>query len=90
MNSDLTKRLNAVKATIKQMEAKYQRTDGSVSLLAVSKTKPIEDILLAVAAGQRDFGENYLQEAVEKIQLLAMKNFAGISLAQYKKIKPNP
>ncbi|WP_057832086.1 YggS family pyridoxal phosphate-dependent enzyme [Colwellia sp. TT2012] len=41
-----------------------------VSLLAVSKTKPAELIEQAYLAGQHDFGENYLQEAVEKITQL--------------------
>lgn len=40
--------------------------DGKVRLVAVSKTKPIEDILALYAEGQRDFGENYVQELVDK------------------------
>jgi pyridoxal phosphate enzyme (YggS family) len=40
-------------------------------LLAVSKTFPMEAVLEAVAAGQRAFGENYLQEGVEKIAAVA-------------------
>ena len=42
-----------------------------VSLLAVSKTKPASLIEQAYIAGQRDFGENYLQESVEKVAQLA-------------------
>lgn len=42
-----------------------------VTLLAVSKTKPVELVKQAYQAGQLDFGENYLQEAVEKITALA-------------------
>lgn len=38
----------------------------SVTLVAVSKTKPVEDILALYEAGQRDFGENYVQELLEK------------------------
>ncbi|MBU3714868.1 MAG: YggS family pyridoxal phosphate-dependent enzyme [Ferruginibacter sp.] len=38
----------------------------SVTLVAVSKTKPVEDILLAYESGLRDFGENYVQELCEK------------------------
>jgi pyridoxal phosphate enzyme (YggS family) len=41
-----------------------------VTLLAVSKTQPPQAVAQAVAAGQRDFGENYVQEGVEKIQAL--------------------
>lgn len=50
---------------------KYHREENSVLLLAVSKTRPPEDIRTAFGAGLRDFGESYLQEAVEKIQALA-------------------
>ena len=41
-----------------------------MKLLAVSKTKPVSDIVQAYKAGQRLFGENYGQEGVEKIQML--------------------
>mgnify|MGYP000394775789 FL=1 len=43
-----------------------QRDPASVGLLAVSKTKPASDLREAYAAGLRDFGENYLQEALGK------------------------
>ncbi|HWB91429.1 MAG TPA: YggS family pyridoxal phosphate-dependent enzyme [Puia sp.] len=39
---------------------------SDVQLVAVSKTKPVEDILALYAAGQRDFGENYVQELLDK------------------------
>lgn len=42
------------------------RPENSVQLLAVSKTKPAEALREAYAAGLRDFGENYLQEALSK------------------------
>ena len=41
-----------------------------VTLVAVSKTKPVEDILELYNLGQRDFGENYVQELVEKCEQL--------------------
>jgi pyridoxal phosphate enzyme (YggS family) len=41
-------------------------TTKNVTLVAVSKTKPIEDILQLYHLGHRDFGENYVQELVEK------------------------
>ena len=40
-------------------------------MLAVSKTKPVELLRQAYEAGQRDFGENYLQDALPKIEQLA-------------------
>jgi pyridoxal phosphate enzyme (YggS family) len=48
----------------------YARPAGSVQLLAVSKTRPAEDIREAYSAGQHRFGENYLQDAVDKIEQL--------------------
>lgn len=47
------------------------RDPASVHLLAVSKTFPAQAVAHAHAAGQIDFGENYIQEGVEKIQALA-------------------
>ena len=37
------------------------------TLVAVSKTKPVEDLIEAYAAGQRDFAENYVQELISKV-----------------------
>lgn len=51
---------------IRAAEIKYHRTPGSVSLLAVSKKQSAEKIREAFHAGQKSFGENYLQEALEK------------------------
>jgi len=48
-----------------------QRPAESIGLLAVSKTKPAAAVREAYAAGLRDFGENYLQEALAKQQELA-------------------
>jgi len=43
---------------------------SKITLVAVSKTKPIEDILALYDLGHRDFGENYVQELVEKAERL--------------------
>ena len=51
--------------------AEAQRDVQSVTLLAVSKTFPADNVREAVACGQRRFGENYVQEALDKIQSLA-------------------
>lgn len=50
---------------------KYRRSAGDIRLLAVSKTFPISDIRDAYAAGQRLFGESYVNEAISKIELLS-------------------
>jgi len=47
------------------------RSPAEVVLLAVSKTQPARAVREAAAAGQRDFGENYVQEALDKIAALA-------------------
>ena len=49
-----------------------QQVSRPVRLVAVSKTKPKEDVLEAYAAGQRHFGENYIQELVEKAKVLPL------------------
>lgn len=46
------------------------RSSDEITLLAVSKTKPASDVLAAYKAGQREFGENYLQDALPKIQAI--------------------
>ena len=57
-------------SNIRALEAKYGRPQNSVRLLAVSKKKSKEHILGAVNSGVFDFGENYAQEALEKIEAL--------------------
>ncbi len=63
-------RLTHIRQHISQAEQMYQRPSASVQLLAVSKTKPASAIADAYQAGQRHFGENYLQEALLKQQVL--------------------
>ena len=43
------------------------RDPGEVTLIAVSKTRPVQDLLEAYGAGARDFGENKVQELTDKI-----------------------
>ncbi|MDB1124906.1 YggS family pyridoxal phosphate-dependent enzyme [Vibrio algarum] len=60
--------IEQVTKQIRTAEHKCGRVPSSVQLLAVSKTKPIEVIKAAIEAGQKAFGENYVQEGVEKAQ----------------------
>ena len=62
--------LTSVLTRIRAAEERFGRAPGSVRLLAVSKTKPVAMVEAAYAAGQRAFGENYLQDAVAKIEAL--------------------
>jgi PLP dependent protein len=59
---------------IQHAAQRYKRDPATIRLLAVSKTHAPEIIRQAVAAGQRAFGENYLQEALPKIHTLAELN----------------
>jgi pyridoxal phosphate enzyme (YggS family) len=65
--STIAHKLQAVHATISTASKAAGRDPGAVQLLAVSKTFPAGAVLEAVGAGQRAFGENYLQEALDKI-----------------------
>jgi len=68
---NIEKNLNDIRAQIKAAASASHRDSNDISLLAVSKRKPAEDIRQAYACGQRDFGENYLQEAQQKIAALS-------------------
>ncbi len=65
---------NALKQRIHELEQEYQRPAHSVTLIAVSKNQSIETIRAAIQAGQRDFAENYVQEALDKIRSLSEYN----------------
>lgn len=67
----LADNLAAVHARIAEAARNAQRSPDSIRLLAVSKTFPAEDVRAAFAAGQRAFGENYVQESLAKIEALA-------------------
>ena len=58
--------LARIRASIARAEADFGRKPGSVRLMAVSKTFPAEAIMPVLDAGQRLFGENYVQEAKAK------------------------
>jgi len=64
--STIADNISQVAARIRSAEQATQRAANSVQLLAVSKTKPAVAVREAYAAGVRDFGENYLQEALGK------------------------
>lgn len=59
-------RLSDVRTAIAKAAALARRPAGAATLIAVSKTRPMAAIAPLIAAGQRDFGENRVQEAQEK------------------------
>ena len=72
----IAENLKTVRDLIKSHAKVAGRDENDIDLLAVSKTKPVSDIVLAYESGQRHFGENYVQEGVDKV--LQLKSFQGI------------
>ena len=68
----LRDKLHAVQARITAACIASDRAVAHVQLLAVSKTFSADDVRQVAACGQRDFGENYIQEGVDKI--IALKD----------------
>ena len=71
MSSAIEFNIAKVQQRIARAAKKYARDAGSVQLMAVSKTRSSDDIRLAAAAGIEHIGENYLQEALQKIHALS-------------------
>jgi len=69
-SANIAANLQQTNTRIDEICQQYHSNSNDIRLLAVSKTKPAEDIRSAFNAGQRCFGENYLQEALQKIQAL--------------------
>ncbi len=67
---DVKSRLAQVRSTIQAQESLCERKPGAVALLAVSKGQPAVSIRSAYDCGQRAFGENYLREALQKMEEL--------------------
>ncbi|MDX1442540.1 MAG: YggS family pyridoxal phosphate-dependent enzyme [Gammaproteobacteria bacterium] len=73
MNPDaerIREKLESTRLEIARHATEFGREPTGISLLAVSKTKPAELVLAALDAGQSSFGENYLQDALPKIESL--------------------
>lgn len=66
----ITENLQKVRAGIAAAETECNRVPGSVELIAVSKTYPVDAVMTAYQAGQRAFGENRIQELESKVPLL--------------------
>ncbi len=70
-STNIAENLTQIQLNISKFCQKYQRDPQDIKLLAVSKTRPTKDIRLAYSAGQTQFGENYLQESLQKIHDLS-------------------
>jgi len=67
---DLIDRFQRLTDRLRQAESRHGRAEGSVCLVAVSKTYPADHIRTVATQGQRDFGENQIQDAMTKIPVL--------------------
>jgi pyridoxal phosphate enzyme (YggS family) len=63
----VTENLRVIRDLLAKASNDAGRSDSPVNLLAVSKKQPVSAVLAAAEAGQRDFGENFVQEGLEKI-----------------------
>jgi pyridoxal phosphate enzyme (YggS family) len=70
--ASIAENISTVREEISKAAVGCGRPAASVALLAVSKTQGPDKVLEAYAAGQRDFGENYVQEALGKISALPL------------------
>ena len=81
--------LTAVQTRIAAACSTYDRDPASVHLLAVSKTKPGSLVRAALLEGQRDFGENYLQDAIAKVESMGKEpTWHFIGAIQSNKTRP--
>ena len=69
-HNNVADNLHTVRARIAAAAAQFHQNPDRIALLCVSKTFPAQDVESAIAAGATDFGENYVQEGVEKINAL--------------------
>lgn len=69
--ANITERWRSVREKVDTVAKQYGRSPENVRVLAVSKTFPATAVVEAWQAGAREFGENYVQEGVEKIQSLS-------------------
>jgi pyridoxal phosphate enzyme (YggS family) len=83
----ISERIGRVLDRIARAERRSGRPAGSVKLVAVSKTQPLSLVLEAHAAGLSVFGENYVQEASEKIQGLPDAEWHMIGKLQGNKVR---
>jgi len=63
----VTENFRKIQDLLAKAAAEAGRKPGDIRLLAVSKKKPVEAVLAAVSAGQREFGENFVQEGLKKM-----------------------
>ena len=87
INNQINDNLTVVREKIKKACDKVSRSYDEVTLLAVSKTKPIEYIKSAVMCRQNSFGENKVQEIIDKYEIMPELDWHMIGHLQTNKVK---
>lgn len=77
--TSIQQNIEHITSQIATAQQKCGRTRETIQLLAVSKTKPVEAVLEAAQAGQKEFGENYVQEGADKVSYF-QQNHPELSL----------
>jgi pyridoxal phosphate enzyme (YggS family) len=81
--TNISKKITSINQKIAAMAKQVDRDASDIQLLAVSKTKPVYLIKQAYQCGLRHFGENYVQESIEKIQQIKLDNDFAEALTWY-------
>lgn len=89
-NSSIQQHLKSVQQRIRTLESDYDRKANSVKLIAVSKTRSAAEIRAAALQQQFDFGENYVQEAVDKMAQLGDLSLTWHFIGPIQKNKTKP
>jgi pyridoxal phosphate enzyme (YggS family) len=84
---EIAARLDDVRARVAAAATAAGRAPGDVTLIAVSKKMPSDDVAAALAAGQRDFGENYAQELRDKARDVTGARWHFVGPLQRNKVK---
>jgi pyridoxal phosphate enzyme (YggS family) len=86
----VTENLRKIRDLLDESARDAGRSPEALSLLAVSKRQPVAKILEAAAAGQRDFGENTVQEGIDKVTELADKGLTWHFIGHLQSNKTRP
>lgn len=73
IQEQIAENLARIRQRINHACEKFGRDPKTVQLLAVSKTKPVDMVRAAIEAGHHEFGENYVQEALDKIEIIGIE-----------------
>jgi PLP dependent protein len=86
-SQELIQRYEETRLTVEQLAVRHGRETGEVRIIAVSKLHPASRVAALAEQGQRDFGENYIQEALHKQSEVASENIRWHFMGQLQRNK---